>query len=165
METWKATQTPFSVPGHGLCSYSAEDPQLPPVCRYPFKTPELNLVSAPLAIGSCRTTAGQPAQTVPGQGVLGGTVTALDFDPVVTAPLALLPNGRQPPQGAPPLLLCPGTPLSFIEATKSGRNRFEVDEKQLILENYSRRVKSAASTEQPMQAPGLPQQPGPLQQP
>ena len=94
--------------------------------------------------------------------MLGGTSSALDFDPVVTTPLTLLPNGRQPPPGAPTLLLCPGTELSFVEANKSGHNRFEIDEKQLILDNYSRRRKPISSLP-PMQEPGLgqPQQPQP----
>lgn len=158
IQTWKATLLPFAVPGNGLCTYAKEDSEKPPTCRYPFKTPEVNFVSAPMAIGSCAAAAGQPEQTVQGSGVLGGNSNALDFDPVVTAPLVLLPNGRQPPPGAPALLLCPGTALSFIEANKSGNSRLEVDEKQLMLENYTTRGKPPSALPQ-MDPPEVPQQP------
>ena len=146
-QTWKATRTPFSVPGHGLCSYSTDAPDQPPTCRYPFQTPELNLVSAPLTLASCEA-GGQSAHTVPGQGLVGGSANALDFDPVVTAPLNLLPNGQKAPPGTPPLLLCPGTPLSFIEATKAGKHRFELDEKKLILENYASHPQPSTTPQQ-----------------
>lgn len=156
IQTWKASRTPFSVPGHGLCSYSTDAPDQAPLCRYPFRTPELNLVSAPLTFVSCETGSVQPSHTVPGQGIVGGSANALDFDPVVTAPLELLPNGQKAPPGTPPLLLCPGTTLSFIEATRSGKQRFEVDQKQLILENYASHPQ--APTQQQL-APGMPTEP------
>jgi hypothetical protein len=135
MQTWKATLLPFAVPGHGVCSYSSESLNTAPTCRYPFKAPELNLVSAPLAVNSC---AGPNAQPVPGVTTLGGVTGTLDFDPVVTVPLILRPR-QQAPEGIN-FLLCPGTQLSFIEAKQQGKARFEFDEKGLILENYAAHV-------------------------
>ena len=150
VQTWKATLLPFAVPGHGICSYSSDSLSAPPTCRYPFKAPELNLVSAPLAVNSC---AGSNAQPVSGETILGGASGSLDFDPVVTVPLALHPR-QQVPQGIN-FLLCPGTLLSFIEARQEGKARFEFDEKGLILENY------AAHMPQPnAQQPQMQQQPG-----
>lgn len=132
VQTWKATLLPFAVPGNGLCSFSSQDPTHPPTCRYPFKAPALNLVSAPLAVESCSSPS---AQSVPGAATLGQEPGFLDFDPVVTVPLRLRPRQQTPPGTR--LLLCPGTSLAFIEARIESRVRFEFDEKGLLLENYA----------------------------
>ena len=145
--TWKATLLPFSVPGHGLCSYSNEDPDQPPTCRYAFKMPDLNFVTAPLAAASCTQPAAPPVQ---GQTSLGVSDATLDFDPVVTVPLTF-PTRDPNPQHH--YLLCPGTPLTFIEAKTEGRARFELDEKQLILDAYAARI--ASPQQQPLAIPGL----------
>ncbi len=132
--TWKSSATPFSVPGHGICSYSSERTDDVPVCRYPFQLPKVNYVTAPL-VPSC----GVP-NAPKTQGVLNmsRTVSLLDFDPVVVQPLALQNRSQQPqPNQPPPGVLCPGTPLVFIEAHNQAKNRIEVDEKNLLLVNYA----------------------------
>ena len=132
-QTWKATLLPFAVPGHGVCSYPPDSTDAAPVCRYPFKAPELNLVTAPVAVNSCAQSASP--QPVQGQGTLGGQPGLLDFDPVITTPLNLQPRQQVPPGYT--FLLCPGTPLSFVEAKEQGKARFELDEKHLTLDNYA----------------------------
>ncbi len=152
--TWKTSREPFSVPGHGVCSYSSERPDDPPICHYPFKLPEVNYVTANLS-ASCAAGGGP---TTPGSLDLSSRVSLLDFDPVVTEPLILSPRGQQP--GQPPAggnLLCPGTPLTFIEAHEQARNRLEVDEKNLLLENYA--MHNPDKSQQPLSAQPQPEQP------
>lgn len=134
--TWKATLTPFSVPGHGLCSYSSESPDDPPTCRYPLVVPELNLVAAQVTEGSCSDPA---APKAPRRANLSAGPSMLDFDPVITVPLSF-GDGRQqgPPQQQ--TFLCPGTPLQFIGAKSQGKTRLEVDLKQIPLDRYVSRI-------------------------
>jgi hypothetical protein len=148
---WKATLQPFSVPGHGVCAYAPQRPEDPPVCSYPFKLPEVNYVSAPLAADCSQPAASQTT----GVASLGGTGTTLDFDPVVTEPLRLQPRGAQ--QGAS-YLLCPGTALTFIEAHRQAKNRFEVDEKQLNLDNLATHNKPLTPELNRQAPPPLPDQ-------
>ena len=154
MQTWKATLLPFAVPGHGLCSFSSHNPNASPICRYPFKTPELNLVSASLAVGSCSAPGGQ---SILGSATIGGESGMLDFDPVITAPLELRPRQQTPP--GMKFVLCPGAPLAFVEAHTVGRARFEFDEKHMVLDNFAARIPPPNTQE-----PGLDQlQQGPPQ--
>jgi hypothetical protein len=128
--TWKATQQPFAVPGHGICSFSTERPDDPPTCSYPFKAPDVNFITAPLA-----PICGDPS--VPKRTAfanLSDKVGFLDFDPVVTEPLEFSFGGQKAASG---YYLCPGTPLTITEAHQQSKNRLEVDEKQLLLENYA----------------------------
>lgn len=140
-QLWRATLLPFSVPHHGLCAYSQENPDLPPTCRFAFEVPESTFVSAPLAVQSCTAQPGQPDQKVTGGARLqqqGSAGFSLDFDPVVTAPLSLRPRQQVPP--GINLVLCPGTELSFVEAKSQGKGRFEFDQKQIVLENYAAHI-------------------------
>jgi hypothetical protein len=141
--TWKATLTPFSVPGHGLCSYSSDYPNQAPTCRYPFKLPELNYVTAPLS-ASCP---GTPEGAQQGRSALTARPSGIDFDPVVTVPLRLSTGSNDPrAQG----MLCPGSTLTFIEAKEQGKYRLEVDEKNLILDFFAARL-----PEMPQQQPQM----------
>ncbi len=140
-QLWRATLLPFSVPGHGLCSYPQDSAAAMPTCRFAFEVPETTFVSAPLAVQSCTEQPGQPEQKVTGGARLAplpGSSFSVEFDPVVTAPLSLRPR-QQVPQGIN-LVLCPGTELSFIQAKSQGKGRFEFDLKQIILENYAAHV-------------------------
>ena len=148
---WKATSAPFSVPGNGICSWSTDTPDAPPTCRYPFHLPKINYVTAPL-VPSC----GAPnAQSTQGVANMSSTVSLIDFDPVVTTPLNLTARSQQPQQpNAPPAgVLCPGTPLTFIEAHNQAKNRLEVQETNLLLANYATHI--APRSERPTQ--GIPQ--------
>ena len=138
--TWKSSLKPFAVPGHGLCSFATDNPDLPPVCRYAFKSPELNFLIAPLA-DSCTAPSAPP---IPGRTSLGSRGSTLDFDPVVTVPI-VFPAARDPRQHP---MLCPGAPLTFIEAKRVGKVRFETDSRQLILDDYAVRVTPQASEQQ-----------------
>ncbi len=147
--TWKTTLAPFSVPGHGICSYSTEYPDDAPVCRYPLVAPELNFVSAQLTAGSCADT-GSPK--VPRRANLSAGPSMLDFDPVLTVPLSF----REPPAQGPPqhTFLCPGTPLEFIGAKTQGNVRLEVDLKQITLDRYAGRISERSLQQQePTQQP------------
>lgn len=131
--TWRATAEPFAIPGHGRCSWSTEDPEAPPVCRFPFAAPEPNFVSARLPAGSCS----DPESTrTPHQMNLAAGSSTLDFDPVVTVPLSFPgPRGA----GPAPHVLCPGTPLEFSQAKSLGKVRFEVDLKGMLLDPLAAR--------------------------
>ena len=155
--TWKATTAPFSVPGHGVCSYSQENPDDPPSCRYPLVVPELNFVSAQMTSGSCSDGA---ARKVPRRTNLSAGPSMLDFDPVITVSLNFRDPMAQGPQQ--PLFLCPGTPLEFIQAKSQGNVRFEVDLKQVKLDLYASRIsEKSLQMEDPGQAGHL--QPQPMQ--
>ena len=133
--TWKATLQPFSVPGHGICSYSQEDPDEPPTCRYPLVVPELNFVTAQVTAGSCSDPA---APKVPRRANLSAGPSTLDFDPVLTVPLSF--RSRDAQGQADRTFLCPGTPLEFIQAKPEGNTRLEVDLKQIKLALYASRI-------------------------
>jgi hypothetical protein len=129
--TWHATQQPFAVPGHGICSFSAEHPDDPPTSQ------------------AC----GDPsASSVAASADLSSKGTFLDFDPVVSTPMIFKSVGRQP--GAP-YLLCPGTELTFLDAHEQGKSRLELDEKQILLDNYVTRA-----VERIHRRPGAPPEPG-----
>jgi hypothetical protein len=152
-EVWKANAGSFSVPGNGVCKFDKANPLDPPICRYPFKSPELNVVEANVTQGSCG--AGVPAQ--PARMRLEGKPAGLDFDPVVTVPLNF-PVATQDPQARPQSqTVCAGTPLTFVEAKSVGRIRFEIEEKQLLLNNFARRIPPPAPAGQPSLEPGPPQ--------
>ena len=129
--TWKASGNSFAVPGHGVCSFDPLHADAPPLCRYAFKTPDLNFASAPLS-ASCSDPTG-PKQT--GIAQLTSGAGFVDFDPVNTQTLAFTNPGPQ--RGQPAGSLCPGTDISFIEGHNAAKLRLELDEKQLILENYA----------------------------
>ena len=150
--TWKATLLPFSVPGHGVCSYASDDPDAPPICRYPLRAPEINLVGAQLTAGSCSDPA---ALKVPRRADLNGGPPTLDFDPVVSLPLTFRSPSQEPQQ---PLFLCPGTALEFVQAKSEGSTRLEVTLKQLILDRYATRFSEHAPQGGP--APGREAAPG-----
>ena len=127
--TWQAAGNSFAVPGHGVCSFDPAHPDSPPVCRYPFKTPDLNFASAPLS-SSCVTPSPEK-QT--GIAQMNSGAPFVDFDPVNTQTLAFSSAER----GQAPGVLCPGTPISFVEGHNQAKLRLELDEKQLLLENYA----------------------------
>lgn len=136
--TWKATAEPFAVPGHGRCTWSTEDPDAAPMCRFPFVAPEPNFVSARLPAGSCN----DPESTrTPHQMNLAAGSSTLDFDPVVTAPLSF-PNLRGAGPTPAPHVLCPGTPLEFSQAKSLGKVRLEVDLKGLLLDPLAARFEA-----------------------
>jgi hypothetical protein len=127
--TWMASGSSFSVPGHGVCSFDPTRPDSTPVCRYPFKTPEVNFASAPLS-PSCSDPS---AEKQTGIAQMRSDSGFVDFDPVDTQPLSFSsPNG-----GGAPGVLCPGTPISFVEGHNQAKFRLELDEKKLLLENYA----------------------------
>ena len=134
--TWKATQQPFSVPGHGVCSFSAEEPNDPPVCRFPLAIPEDTFVSASLSAGPCNTPG---ARSVVRQMSLRSPLNlpTLDFDPVLSAPLGFSARDAGPQEH---LSLCPGTGLQFVEAKSQGKTRLEADQKQVLLDAYAARL-------------------------
>jgi hypothetical protein len=127
--TWKASAGSFAVPGHGICSFDPLHPDSAPVCRYAFKTPDLNFATAPLT-----ATCGDPsAPTQTGVAQMTSGPGFVDFDPVNTQTLAF----SNPTQREAPGILCPGTPISFVEGHDQSRLRLELDEKKLVLENYA----------------------------
>ena len=126
--TWKATAGSFAVPGHGVCSFSHEDPELPPLCRYAFQTPDINFATADLAPGSCSAA----GPKVPGGVNLGGAPGMLDFDPVITIPVKFRTANPQQPG-----VLCAGTPIKFIEAKVQDKVRLEITEKNFVIENFA----------------------------
>lgn len=140
--TWKATANSFAVPGHGVCSFDPLHPDAPPTCRYPFKTPDLNFATAPLAASCSDPTSEKPT----GIAQMNSNSAFVDFDPVNTQSLAFSIPGQQQAPG----LLCPGTPVSFIEGHDQAKLRLEVDEKHLLLENYATHV-SPRRTRAPQQ--------------
>ena len=137
--TWKATAEPFSVPGKGLCSFPEDgDPTGVPTCRYPLTQPEISFVTAPLSAGSC--SAG--GQKIPARGSIGGKGSALDFDPVITVPMTLR-TGDPDPQHT--YVLCPGTDLSFIEATQQANASLSVEQKGVVLDPFAARIPPPAA--------------------
>jgi hypothetical protein len=127
--TWKASANSFAVPGHGVCSFDTAHPDSAPICRYPFKTPDLNFASAPLSANCSDPSA--PKQT--GVVQMNSGAGFVDFDPVVTETLSFSSRGQQQASG----VLCPGTPISFVEGHDQAKLRVELDEKHLLLENYA----------------------------
>ena len=138
--TWKTSLVPFNVPGHGLCSFSADDTSLPPVCRYPFKTPDINFATAELSPGSC-SAAGARVQ---GGANLGGAPSTLDFDPVITVPVKFRTNNPQVNY-----VLCPGMPMQFIEGKVAEKVRLEVTEKHFIVGYFATPVNPEPAPQQP----------------
>ncbi len=134
--SWKTSSDhPFSVPGHGVCSYSAESPDDPPTCRYPLVVPDLNLASAQLTVGSCSDAS---AHKVPRRANLSAGPSMLDFDPVLTVPLSF--SASRSPEQPQQAFLCPGTPLEFVNAKSQGNTRLEVELKQLSLDRFATRI-------------------------
>ena len=144
--TWKSTLLPFSIPGKGVCFYPSRDSDEPagdPVCRFPLHAPDVLFATASVAPSSCASPAGPP---VPARGSLAGSPSFLDFDPVVLVPLTLATGD---PEAQHHYELCPGTPISFLEAQPAGKARFEVDAKGITLDPYAVRVPTAAEAAPP----------------
>ena len=140
--TWKATAEGFAVPGHGRCTWPAEDPDGAPVCRFPFAAPEPNFMSAQLPATSCS----DPESTrTPHQMNLAAGSSTLDFDPVVAVPLVFPSRGEGPAAHA----LCAGTPLEFSQAKSLGRVRLEVDLKGLLLDPLAARFPERGAGRRP----------------
>jgi hypothetical protein len=132
--TWHATLLPFSVPGNGICSFPPDsEPNQLPSCRYPLSQPEISFVSAPLAAASCSSPAAQP---VTGEASVGARGTSLDFDPVITVPLGFRTGDPNPQHN---YVLCPGTALTFVEATTLPNATLTFDQKQVILDPFAAR--------------------------
>jgi hypothetical protein len=146
-ETWKASGDRFSVPGNGVCTFDKVSSANPPICRYPFKSPELNVVTANVTQGPC----GAGVPSTPARMRVEGVPAGLGFDPVVSVDLNFPAPQQQ--QNAPPRpqTLCPGTPLEFVEAKSVGRVRFEIDEKGLLLNNFAARQAPPAGQATPAQ--------------
>ena len=153
--TWHATLLPFSVPGNGICTFPAEnDTNEPTTCRYPLKQPEISFVSAQLAAGSCETPQAAP---VTGQASVGSRGSSLDFDPVVTVPLAFQTGDPDPSHK---YVLCPGTALNFVEAATQPNGSLVLDQKQVTLDPFAARFAAKAPRNpglQPQPQPELPQ--------
>jgi hypothetical protein len=147
--TWKATAGSFAVPGHGVCSFNPAHPDMPPVCRYPFKTPDLNFASAQVSAACGDPSA--PKQTGITQMTSGAGF--VDFDPVNTQSLSFSSPGPNPAQSQPAGILCPGTDVSFIEGNEKAKVRLELDEKQLLLENYATHARERSRLPPPQQEP------------
>ena len=149
--TWKSTLLPFSIPGKGVCFYPPRDSDNPggdPVCRFPLHPPDVLLASAEVAPSSCASPAG-PA--VPGRAQLGSpTPFTLDFNPVVLVPLALSTGD---PAAQHHYELCPGTPITFLEAKDAGKVRFEIDARALTLDPYAARIPTPAGPQGPAVTP------------
>ena len=132
--TWHATLLPFSVPGHGICTFPGEhDDNQTATCRYPLKQPNISFVTAQLAAASCANPAATP---VSGQASLGSRGSSLDFDPVVTVPLTFQTGDPDPSHN---YVLCPGTKLDFVEATTLPNASLTLDQKQVTLGTYAAR--------------------------
>jgi hypothetical protein len=131
---WHATLLPFSVPGHGICTFPGDhDPVQTPTCRYPLKQPDISFVTAQLAAASCTNPAAAP---VSGQASLSGRGSSLDFDPVVTVPLTFQTGDPDPQHN---YVLCPGTDLSFVDATTLPNASLVLDQKQITLDAFAAR--------------------------
>jgi hypothetical protein len=128
--TWKATKQPFSVPGHGVCSFPTDSSEEPPTCRFPFKSPDIEYISANVSLDCSSVVA--PHGTA--YASFNPSATFLDFDPVVVEPLRFSVQGA--PQGTN-LQLCPGTDLTIVEQQRQDKERLDLDLKQLVLENYA----------------------------
>lgn len=132
--TWHATLLPFSVPGNGICTFPGENDQVQtPTCRYPLKQPDISFVTAQVAAASCANPAAPP---VSGQASLGGHGATLDFDPVVAVPLAFQTGDPDPSHN---YVLCPGTALSFVDATTLPNASLVLDQKQVTLDAFAAR--------------------------
>ncbi len=148
--TWHATLLPFSVPGHGICTFPGEhDENQTATCRYPLKQPDIGFVTAQLAAASCTNPAAPP---VSGQASLGGPGASLDFDPVVTVPLTFQTGDPDPSHN---YVLCPGTELNFVEATTLPSASLVLDQKQVTLDAFAARFpdKTARPQGAPQAAP------------
>ncbi|ADW67856.1 ABC transporter permease [Granulicella tundricola] len=141
--TWKATLLPFSVPGNGICSFSKDDASSPPTCRFPLAPPEVSLVTADVAPRMCPAT-----QAFPGRANLGARGGVLDFDPVITVPLSLRTGDPDPSHN---YVLCPGTPLSFVEGTHLPNAILTLDQKQVVLDAFA--IRLTPPTEGPAPTP------------
>ena len=144
--TWKSSQSPFSVPGKGVCFYpsaDSDDPNGDAVCRFPFHAPEILFATAEVAPQSCASPVGPP---VPARGSLAGSVSLLDFDPVILSDLTLATGD---PDAQHHYELCPGTPISFLEAKDAGKVRFELDAKGITLDPYAVRIPTPAGPQPP----------------
>ncbi len=144
--TWKSSLLPFSVPGKGVCFYPSRDSDEPagdPVCRFPLHAPDVLFATAEVAPSSCASPAGP---SVPGRASLTGVGSPLDFDPVLLVPLTLATGD---PEAQHHYELCPGTPISFLEAQDAGKVRFELDAKAVTLDPYAVRVPTAAGPQAP----------------
>ena len=146
--TWKTTQQPFDIPGHGRCSFSADDPEAPPTCSFPFETPQLLFLNTMVAL-DCSTPG---APRLPAHQVVGGQPTTLNFDPIVS--FALSPAMANPERQGH---ICPGTPLVFLQNTSVGNARLEVDDKQITLDPLVARIPATQTQQQPETIPNVPQ--------
>jgi len=129
--TWKANARPFHIPSHGICSFTEDDPRADLNCRYALKAPQVTFITTSVTPGGCASGLAQPT---PAQASIASPNNSLSFDPVITVPVKFQ---TADPEARHRYALCPGTPLSFLQAQDSGKVRFEVDVKQLILENYA----------------------------
>ena len=148
--TWHATQQPFSVPGNGICSFPPDgDEHVNPECRYPLAQPEISFVSAPLSAGSCSQPAAQP---VTGEASVGSRSSSFDIDPVITVPLAFRTGDPNPQHN---YVLCPGTALTFVEASKQPNASLVFDQKQVILDPFATRfaIRNAPRNQSPQPDP------------
>jgi hypothetical protein len=134
--TWKSSLTPFDIPGHGRCSFS-DDTDLPPTCRFPFETPKYLFLTAAVSQDCSNPAAPHILANQP----MGGENTTLDFDPVIL--VRLTPStGSARSRGQ----ICPGTPLSFVQDASQGNARFEIDDKQLLLDPLAARITPMPAT-------------------
>ena len=131
--TWRATLLPFSVPGKGLCTFPADNPEAPATCRYPLTQPEISFVSAPVAASSCANPAAPP---VTGEANIGSKSSTLDFDPVIAVPLAFRTGDPNPQHN---YVLCPGTRLTFVEGATMPNATLILDQKQVVLDPFAER--------------------------
>jgi hypothetical protein len=64
----------------------------------------------------------------------------VDFDPVSTQTLSFSAPSASGQQQQVAGVLCPGTPVTFVEGGNLAKIRLELDEKQLLLENYATHI-------------------------
>ena len=136
--TWHAGALPFSVPGHGLCSFATDFPGDPATCRFAFSS-DISFVSAKLSQPGTCGVASAP-QNVRQMNLVAGPAT-LDFDPVVIAPLSFQSPMRQGPPER--LVLCPGAALDFQQVKTLSKVRFDVDLKGIVLDPLASRIPDA----------------------
>jgi hypothetical protein len=151
--TVTATQSPFPIPGRGLCSFesvpgSADDAAYP-VCRFPFEQPDNTFISAPMSVSSCAS-----APSAAGRGNFGSGGQSFSFDPVQTVPLNLR-TGDPDPQHR--YLLCPSTKIAIFQAQRQGRNVATLDLQATKLDGYAERLNPPAAVRQRPQAPTIPE--------
>ena len=121
----KATEAPFPVPGHGMCTISDNDGSLS--CRYPFSNAYLTALQATVHDGTCSAPGERSA---PAFGQLHPESAMID--PVVTQTTAL-------DVGRTAVTPCANTQIAFTQAMPKGYARMHLEIPSITLNPYAMR--------------------------